>query len=174
MFYICECLLTHDPTNQGSQSSGFSRTYVRLSENLKTGDSKESFLLEKDFETCYSVTFPKKTIQILDAQKPTKDMKFKLFFTCSSTYELSIVSKLSYYTVRFPKNIQILEAWKPTKNMNLRLESFFTSPSTYELIQFKSCFGHLQEHLQSATNFEGKSKRKSAKNAKKLNSQKGM
>ena len=60
MFYICECLLTHDPTNQGSQSSGFSRTYVRQSENLKTGDSKESFLLENDFETCYSVTFPKK------------------------------------------------------------------------------------------------------------------
>ena len=75
MFYIFECLLT-----QNANSLDSSRTYGRLLENLKAGDSRESFLLENEFRACYTVTFPKKTIKILDARKPTKGMKFTLQF----------------------------------------------------------------------------------------------
>ena len=74
MFYIFECLLTQNPNSLDS-----SRTYGRLLENLKLG-SRESFLLENEFRACYTVTFPKKTIKILDARKPTKGMKFTLQF----------------------------------------------------------------------------------------------
>ena len=38
---------------------------------------------------CLKMSFQKNT-QILEAWKPTEDMKFWLFFTSSSTYELNI------------------------------------------------------------------------------------
>ena len=39
----------------------------------------------------------------------------------------------TYSIINVPKNIQILDTWKPTEDMKLRLEIFFTCPSTYEL-----------------------------------------
>ena len=65
---------------------------VRLSQNPKTGGFTELFAPENDFKTCSTVNFPK-IIQILQAWKPTKDMKFRLglFFTCSSIYEVNII-----------------------------------------------------------------------------------
>ena len=69
-----------------------SRPNGRPSQNQKTGGFRGLFLPEKDFKTCSTVNFPK-SIQILEAWKPTRDMKFGLecFLTCPSTYELDIV-----------------------------------------------------------------------------------
>ena len=50
-FYIFQCLLTQNPTNQGSKSS---RSYGT------TGTSTELFLAKNDFKTSSTVNFPKK------------------------------------------------------------------------------------------------------------------
>ena len=67
-----------------------SSPYGRLLEKQKTGGSRELFL--PDFQTSSTKIF-QKNIQILEAWKPTKDMKFRLnfFFTCLSTCELNII-----------------------------------------------------------------------------------
>ena len=59
-----------------------SRLYGRLFENKKRGGSRESFFTENDLQTSCTVNFPKR-FQILEAWKPTKDMKIRLefFFT---------------------------------------------------------------------------------------------
>ena len=59
-----------------------------ISQNPKKEGFRELFLL---FKTCSAVNFPK-NMQILEAWKPTKDMKFRLeFFShVPSTYELII------------------------------------------------------------------------------------
>ena len=66
-----------------------------LLENPKTWDSRELFLPENNGKTCSAVNFQrKKKNQILEALKPTRDMKLRLdfFCTCPSTYELNIIS----------------------------------------------------------------------------------
>ena len=55
------------------------RSNGRLSQNLKTGGFRELFLLENNFKTCLAVNF-QKNIQILEAWKTTKNMKFDLNF----------------------------------------------------------------------------------------------
>ena len=58
---------------------------------MKKRGSRELFLLENDIQTSSAKSFPK-DIQILEAWKPTKDMKFRLgfFCTCCSTYDFNI------------------------------------------------------------------------------------
>ena len=72
-----------------------SRPHRRLVENQKRGSSRELFLPENDFQTSSTINFPK-NIQILEAWKPTKDIKFRLefFCTCPSKYELNIIGNL--------------------------------------------------------------------------------
>ena len=54
-------------------------------ENQKTEGSRELFLPENDLETSSTVNFPK-NIQILEAWKPTEDMKFRLEFFFHVTF----------------------------------------------------------------------------------------
>ena len=68
------------PVNPKPQLSWFFKDIWKTFRKSKTGGSRESFLLENEFRACYTVTFPKKTIKILDAGKPTKGMKFTLQF----------------------------------------------------------------------------------------------
>ena len=81
-----------DPSNQALNSCHSFRPYKKLLENRKIGGFRELFMPENDFKTCYAVSFLK-NIQILEAWKATKNMKFRLefFFTCPSTYELDII-----------------------------------------------------------------------------------
>ena len=61
------------------------------SQNSKAGFI-ELFMPENHFKTCSALNFPKH-IQILEAWKPTEDMKFRhdFFFTCpSSTCEVNL------------------------------------------------------------------------------------
>ena len=73
--------------------SGIFKFLLRLSENPKTGDSRELFQPENDFNTCSEVNFLKKKIHILEAWKQTKDIKFRLefIFTCPAMCELDII-----------------------------------------------------------------------------------
>ena len=56
-----------------------SRTNRRLLESPKPGSSRELFLPENSFKTCYTVYFPK-NIQIWEAWKSMEDMKIRLDF----------------------------------------------------------------------------------------------
>ena len=67
-----------------------------LLENPKTWDSRELFLPENNSKTCSAVNFQqkkRKKNQVLEALKPTRDMKLRLDFscTCPSTHELNII-----------------------------------------------------------------------------------
>ena len=57
-----------------------------------TGGSKELFLPENDFQTSSTVTFSK-NIYILEAWKPTEDMKFRLYITfyICTQYDIKIL-----------------------------------------------------------------------------------
>ena len=69
-----------------------SRPYGRLLGNHKKGGSRELCLPENDFQTSSTKNFPK-IFQILEAWKPTEDLKLRLEFFCTygpSTYELNI------------------------------------------------------------------------------------
>ena len=72
-----------------------SRPYGRLLENKKQGDLRNYFCL-KMISKIAPQKFFQKIIQISEAWKQTKDMKFRLefFCPCSSTYELNIILKL--------------------------------------------------------------------------------
>ena len=59
IFCIFECLLTQNPTNQGSQVYS-SRSYGRLLENQKEGGSRDIFLPENDFQTSSVINFQEK------------------------------------------------------------------------------------------------------------------
>ena len=61
-------------------SLDFSRPNGRLLENLKTGVSRNLFPPENYFKASSTVNFPKKSIQILEAWKWTKDMKLRQEF----------------------------------------------------------------------------------------------
>ena len=68
---------------KGLNSFDFSRSFGRLSQNPKTRDFRVLFLQENDLKTCSTVNFPK-NIHILEAWKPTKDMKFTCeLFSCA-------------------------------------------------------------------------------------------
>ena len=54
--HIFECLLTQNPTNQGSQLSRF---FHNIWMTIRRG-SRELFLPENDFKTCYTANFPEK------------------------------------------------------------------------------------------------------------------
>ena len=56
-----------------------SRIYGRMLENQKAQCFKDRFLPENDFQNS-STEIPKNNILILEAWKPTKDMKFRLEF----------------------------------------------------------------------------------------------
>ena len=72
--------LSQNPTNQGSQLSLIFQTILKtIRKSKKQGGSRELFLPENDFKTCSAVNFPK-NIQILEAWKPIKDIKFRLEF----------------------------------------------------------------------------------------------
>ena len=77
--FIFECLLPQNPSNLSSLLIDSSRSYKRLLKNKKTGGSRELFLPENDFQTSSTANFPK-NIQILEAWKPTEDMKFRIEF----------------------------------------------------------------------------------------------
>ena len=66
-----------------------SRPYERLLENHKTGGSRELFVPENCFQTSSTKHFPK-NIQILEAWKPTEDMKFMIFFSHAPLHMNSI------------------------------------------------------------------------------------
>ena len=87
LFCIFPHLLTQNQTNQGSPLSWFSRPYETLLENPKAESSRELFLPENDFKTCYWVNFLKKH-QICRPGKQTKtwNSDFNFFFTCPYTY----------------------------------------------------------------------------------------
>ena len=72
-----------------------SRSYKRLLKNKTTGGSRELFLPENDFQTSSTANFPK-NIQILEARKPTEDMKFRVEFFLHNLVdnELNIIYKL--------------------------------------------------------------------------------
>ena len=76
---IFECLLTQNPTNQGSKLSKFFQILWKLLENPNTGASMELFLPENNFKASSTVNFPK-NVQILKTWKQTKDMNLKLDF----------------------------------------------------------------------------------------------
>ena len=59
IFCIFQHLLTQNPTNQGSSLSWSFQT-IWLLENPKTEGSRELFLPENDFKTCYTLNFIKK------------------------------------------------------------------------------------------------------------------
>ena len=90
---ILECLLTQNPTNQGSKNSlDSSRSYERLLENPKAGASKVLFLPENDFKTSSTVNFQKKCSDFGDLEtNQTHEPQAKLFFICPSTYQLNII-----------------------------------------------------------------------------------
>ena len=61
VFCIFGCLLTQNPTNQGSEVSWFFQTiWKAVRKSKKTGGSREVFLPENDFQTSFTVNFPKK------------------------------------------------------------------------------------------------------------------
>ena len=70
------------PKTPKPNSLDSSRPYGRLFENKKTGDCRELFLPENDFQKSSPICFPK-NIDILEAWKPTEDKKFTLEFFCT-------------------------------------------------------------------------------------------
>ena len=70
--------ITLNQTNQDSQLSWFFQIIRKTIRKSKTRGSRELFLPENDIQKKFS----KKTIQILEAWKPTGDMKFNdlIFF----------------------------------------------------------------------------------------------
>ena len=69
-----------------------SRPNGRLLENQKQGPLRNYFCLKIISKIAPQKNF-QKNIQVLEAWKPTEDMKFRLevFCTCPSTYEFNII-----------------------------------------------------------------------------------
>ena len=68
------------------------RSYERLLENPKTGASRDLYLPEIDFKSSSGVNFPKKDLDFGGLETNQRhETQTRIFFICSSTYELNII-----------------------------------------------------------------------------------
>ena len=80
IFRIFECLLTQNPTNQDSQLSWFFQTIKKSVRKSKNQGALGSYFYLRMIAELAPQKFFQKNIQILEAWKPTRDMKFRLEF----------------------------------------------------------------------------------------------
>ena len=92
LFCIFECLLPQKPSIKSRNSLDSSKPHERLLEDQKKDDLRNYFCLKMISKVAPQNLF-KKIIQILEAWKPTKDIKFRLkfFCTCPSVQKCKII-----------------------------------------------------------------------------------
>ena len=67
------------------------RSYGRLLQNTKTGASRDLFLPESDFKTCFVRNFQKKCQDFGNLETNQGHETLEFFFLCPSAYELNII-----------------------------------------------------------------------------------